>query len=162
MTFIISEKPASKPHTWKEITGSGYAALHDPIGDYLYGMDICVDQEFRGKKVGERLYNERKKLCQQLGLQGIIFGARLPGYGKRKRTIALQKLILKMWSAKRVKDPTLSFQMRNGFIPINVIPNYLPSDVESLGYAILMKWQNPLIDKSGVAAWVSWKMWMIM
>jgi predicted amidohydrolase/GNAT superfamily N-acetyltransferase len=151
MTFIISEKLATKSHTWKEITGSGFAALHDPIGDYLYGMDICVDPEFRGKKVGERLYNERKKLCQQLGLQGIIFGARLPGYSKKKKGLETPEDYLNEVKAKRIKDPTLSFQMRNGFVPLSVIPNYLPSDVESLGYAVLMKWQNPLIDKSGSA-----------
>lgn len=147
MTFIISEKLAAVPHTWKEITGSGMASRHDPLGDYLYGMEICVDPGFRGKKIGERLYNERKKLCQNLGLAGIIFGARIPGYTKRKKVYKTPEEYLEAVNARQVKDPTVSFQMKNGFVPMFVIPNYLPSDVESLGYAVLMKWQNPLIDK---------------
>lgn len=151
MTFIISKELAMKPHTWKEITGSGFASRHDPLGDYLYGMDICVDIDFRGKKIGERLYNERKKLCEKLGLSGIIFGARIPGFSKKKKNFETPEEYLAAINSKKVKDPTVSFQMRNGFVPISVIPDYLPSDTESLGYAVLMRWHNPLIDKTGVA-----------
>src|SRR5690606_23919564 len=49
-------------------------------------------------------------------------------------------------TSKKIKDPTVSFQIKNGFEPIMVLNNYLPSDNESLGYAILMRWENPLID----------------
>jgi ribosomal protein S18 acetylase RimI-like enzyme len=80
ITFITTEAEALKPHTWKDITGSGFASRHDPTGNVLYGMDICVDPEYRGKKIGERLYNERRKLCQEFRLNGIVFGARIPGY----------------------------------------------------------------------------------
>jgi predicted amidohydrolase/ribosomal protein S18 acetylase RimI-like enzyme len=149
MTFIISEKAAITPHTWKEITGSGFASRHDPLGEYLYGMDVCVSPEFRGKKIGERLYNERRKLCQALGLKGIIFGARIPGFGKKKKMFSAPEEYLEAVKSKRIKDPTISFQMRNGFQPVNVLPNYLPSDTESLGYAVLMRWFNPLIEKEG-------------
>lgn len=37
--------------------------------------------------------------------------------------------------------------MRNGFKPIKILKGYLPSDHESCGYGILMKWDNPLMDK---------------
>jgi len=66
ISFIIKEVEAMRPHTWKEITGSAFASRHDPLGDFLCGMDICVDPEFRGKKIGERLNNERRKLSQSL------------------------------------------------------------------------------------------------
>ncbi len=44
-TFIIDEATALAPHTWGEITGGGYGSRHDPDGDWLYGMDVCVDPE---------------------------------------------------------------------------------------------------------------------
>ena len=66
-----------------EITGNGYASRHDPDGDWLYGMEVCVDPEFRGYRLGQRLYNERKKLCQALGLKGIVFAGRLPTLARR-------------------------------------------------------------------------------
>jgi len=149
ITFIITEAEAMKPHTWKEITGSSFASRHDPLGDFLYGMDICVDPAFRGKKIGERLYNERRKLCQSLKLKGILFGARIPGFAKRRKLYPTPEKYLEAVTTKKIKDPTVSFQIKNGFEPIMVLNNYLPSDNESMGYAILMRWENPLNDSKG-------------
>ena len=75
--FRIAGEVALKPHTWESITGSGYASRHDPAGEWLYGMEVCVDPDYRGYRIGQRLYKERKKLCQSLGLQGIVFAGRL-------------------------------------------------------------------------------------
>ena len=149
MSFIISEKLAMNPHTWDEISGSGFASRHDPLGNCLYGMDICVDPDFRGMKIGERLYNERQKICQQLELKAIIFAGRIPGYRKKMKQYPDPTEYLEAVRSKRVKDPTIHFQMKNGFVPVGVMPNYLPSDTESLGNAVLMRWDNPLIDKEG-------------
>jgi len=55
-TFRISGNRALKPHDWTEITGGGYASRHDPHGDYLYGMEVCVDPDYRGYRIGQRLY----------------------------------------------------------------------------------------------------------
>ena len=149
ITFVISEVVAMTPHTWKEISGSGFASRHDPLGDFLYGMDICVDPDFRGKKIGERLYNERRKLCQKLKLKGILFGARIPGYSKKKKAYPSPEIYLEAVRSKIIKDPTVSFQMNNGFDPVMVMKDYLPSDVESVGCAVLMRWENPMIDPQG-------------
>lgn len=42
-----------------------------------------------------------------------------------------------------LKGPTLSFQLREGFRVLEVIPDYLRHDPESLGYAALIEWLNP-------------------
>jgi len=65
-TFRISEELALKQHNWTEITGNGYASRHDPEGEWLYGMEVAVDPDYRGYRLGQRLYNERKRLCQSL------------------------------------------------------------------------------------------------
>ena len=75
-TFRIDEKTAFKPHTWTEITGGGYASRHDPHGDWLYGMEVCVDPTHRRLRIGQRLYNARQQLCESLELKGIVFGGR--------------------------------------------------------------------------------------
>ncbi len=149
ITFIISEAEAMRPHTWKEITGSSFASRHDPLGDFLYGMDICVDPDYRGKKIGERIYNERRRLCENFGLKGILFGARIPGFAKKKKTYPTPELYLEAVKSKTIKDPTVSFQMNNGFQPVSILKDYLPSDQDSQGYAVLMRWENPLIDPQG-------------
>jgi predicted amidohydrolase/ribosomal protein S18 acetylase RimI-like enzyme len=145
-TFRIREKIALRQHSWVEITGNGYASRHDPMGDWLYGMEVCVDPDYRGYRLGNRLYNERKKLCISLGLKGIVFGGRLPSLAKRLKRVGSIENYLQQVESKQKRDPVLSFQLHNGFEIIGVLPNYLPEDRESLGYAVHLVWRNPKVE----------------
>jgi predicted amidohydrolase len=46
---------------------------------------------------------------------------------------------------KERRDPVLTFQLRNGFEVVGVLPGYLPRDHESLGYAVHLVWRNPQV-----------------
>ncbi|KAA5604822.1 GNAT family N-acetyltransferase [Roseospira marina] len=142
-TFRIAEALAFAPHTWMEITGGGLAARHDPDGDWLYGMEVFVDPDYRGYRIGQRLYTRRRALCQRLGLKGIVFGGRLPGLHRRIKKVGSAEAYVEAVRTRKMRDPVLSFQMRNGFEPIGVLADYLPSDRESLGYAAHLVWRNP-------------------
>ncbi len=142
-TFIIDEATAFAPHSWMEITGSGYGSRHDPDGDWLYGMDVCVDPAFRRLRIGQRLYDARRRLCEQMELKGIVFGGRLPGYAKRRKTFETPQAYLDAIQARKVHDQVASFQLRAGFEPMGVLENYLSSDKQSLGFAAKMVWRNP-------------------
>lgn len=142
-TFRISGKIALAPHTWKEITGGGFASRHDPNGDYLYGLEVCVDPDLRGKKIGQRFYTERKKLCQYLRLKGIVFAGRIPGLGKKINTVKTPENYVKMVQEKKLRDPVLNFQQKNGFEIIGILKNYMESDRDSLGFAVHQVWRNP-------------------
>ncbi|MDX1823193.1 MAG: bifunctional GNAT family N-acetyltransferase/carbon-nitrogen hydrolase family protein [Thiohalomonadales bacterium] len=147
-TFRISEEIGLKPHSWTEITGNGYASRHDPNGDWLYGMEVCVDPDYRGYRLGQRLYNERKKLCQSLGLKGIVFAGRLPTLSKRIKKYGSVEQYIEAIKAKQARDPVLSFQLHNGFEVIGIIPEYLNADHDSLGYGIHLIWRNPKVPAS--------------
>ncbi len=143
-TFITDEKTATTPHTWKEITSGGYASRHDPDGDMLYGMEVSVDPNKRGLRIGQRLYNMRKKLCVSLKLKGIVFGGRIPGFAKHvKKGLSAQEYIDNVIS-KQIRDNVLGFQIRNGFESIGLLKDYMPEDTESQGYATHMIWRNAL------------------
>jgi predicted amidohydrolase/GNAT superfamily N-acetyltransferase len=144
-TFIIDEKTALKPHTWAEITGNGYASRHDPDGQWLYGMEVCVDPDYRGYRLGQRLYNERKKLCQSLGLKGIVFAGRLPTLHKRIKRFGSVENYVEQVKAKQQRDPVLSFQLHNGFEVMGILKDYLTADHQSLGYGIHLVWKNPKV-----------------
>ncbi len=150
-TFIISGEIALRPHNWKEITGGGYASRHDPEGDYLYGMEVFVDPSLRGLRIGQRLYDERKKLCRYLRLKGIVFAGRIPGLARRARRAGGARQYVDMVRERKLRDPVLSFQLRNGFEILGVIPDYLPSDRESLGYGVHMIWRNPEVSDESFA-----------
>lgn len=42
-------------------------------------------------------------------------------------------------------DPTLSFQLQEGFHVLAVVPHYLSDGPESLGYAAVIEWLNPQV-----------------
>jgi predicted amidohydrolase/predicted N-acetyltransferase YhbS len=142
-TFRIDESLAMAPHTWREITGGGFASRHDPKGNWLYGMEVCVDPEFRGVRIGRRLYDCRKRLCEALDLRGIVFVGRLPGLARKLRQFGSVEDYIDAVVDERARDATLSFQLRNGFEPAGVLPGYLPSDEASLGHGVRLVWRNP-------------------
>ncbi len=150
-TFRISGRIAMEPHSWDEITGEGYASRHDPKGELLYGMELFVDPEYRGLRIGQRLYNERKKLCQYLRLSGIVFGGRMPGLARRMKEVKSAEQYLELVQQKKLRDMVLTFQLRNGFEVIGLLKNYVPSDSDSLGYAAHLLWRNPQISATSNA-----------
>jgi len=147
-TFIIGGDAALAPHSWNQITGDGLAARHDPEGEYLYGMGICVDSRYRRLRIGQRLYNVRRRLCEEWALKGIVFGGRMPGLARRKQQYRSAEDYLKAVLDRRVRDSVIQFHQSQGFEPIGVIRNYDPDDHESLGYAVHMLWRNPLAEEA--------------
>ena len=142
-TFRIGEAAAFAPHDWYQITGGGFGSRHDPEGDWLYGMEVFVDPEHRGLRIGQRLYNARKGLCERLQLKGIVFGGRMPGLARRWRKVGSAEAYVEQVRLGQLRDPVLSFQMRNGFEIEGLLPDYWPDDRESRGHAALLAWRNP-------------------
>ncbi|PWE16398.1 carbon-nitrogen hydrolase [Marinicauda salina] len=142
-TFIIDEATAFAPHSWAEITGGGYAARHDEEGDWLYGMEVAVDPNRRRLRIGQRLYDARKALCQEWGLKGVVFGGRIPGFRRKRKTYPTPETYLAAVQDREVRDPVANFQLRMGFEPAGILRNYYPEDVDSAGHAALMVWRNP-------------------
>jgi effector-binding domain-containing protein len=48
---------------------------------------MFINPKYRGLRLGRRLYDVRKELCEQLNLKSIIFAGRIPSYGKYKDEI---------------------------------------------------------------------------
>jgi len=151
-TFRISERLAMAPHTWSQITGGGYAARHDPNGEWLYGMEVCVDPQYRRLRIGQRLYEARRAYVESHELKGIVFGGRLPGYARRRKQFPDPEEYLRAVIERKMRDPVASFHLRAGFEPLGVLKNYLASDKQSAGYASHMVWRNPYVDQEASAA----------
>jgi len=143
-TLIVPHALAFAPHTWAEITGDGYASRHDAGGDILYGMEVCVDPDYRRLRIGHRFYRKRQELCQYFELKGIVFGGRMPGYARRARDYPDPRAYLDAVIDRKLRDPVISFQISQGFEARDILPDYLPGDRESGGNAVLMYWPNPL------------------
>nr|WP_312164072.1 bifunctional GNAT family N-acetyltransferase/carbon-nitrogen hydrolase family protein [Brevundimonas diminuta] len=152
-SFRIDEASAMGPHSWDQITGGGYAARHDPAGAWLYGMEVCVDPARRRLRIGQRLYDARRDLCEAQNLKGIVFGGRMPGLSRRRAAYPDPNAYVEAVRDRKVKDPIMAFHQRSGFEPAGVLLNYLPSDKASLGHAARWVWRNPYyVEATGKGA----------
>lgn len=147
LSLIVTEDFAFKTRTYKGITGNFTFSTHNPKGDVIYGIDVFINPKYRGLRLGRRLYDVRKELCEQLNLKSIIFAGRIPNYGKYKDEIT-PKVYIEKVKKKEIYDPVLSFQLSNNFHEIRVMKNYLEGDVESQEYAVLLEWNNIYYDDS--------------
>jgi predicted amidohydrolase/predicted N-acetyltransferase YhbS len=143
-TLIVTSRQAFNPHSWNEITGDGYGRVPPDNGDILYGMEVCVDPEFRRLRIGERFYRRRRELCDEFELKGIVIVGRMPGYSRKRRQYADPQAYLDAVVDKQVRDQVINFQLTQGFEPRGVLRGYLPEDRQSGGNGVLMFWPNPL------------------
>lgn len=141
LSIIVDYDLFEDQHTYKEITGNYTFSTHNPNGDVLYGIEIFIHPDYRGLRMGRRLYDARKELCEQLNLKSIVFGGRIPNYHEYARTLSPKEYIYKV-KMKEIYDPVLSFQLANDFHVMKVLKGYMPEDVESREYATLLEWDN--------------------
>lgn len=140
-SLIVEYDPALEWHNWRAVSDDGYIRNHKPKGDTLYGIEIMVDPEYRGMKLSRRLYDARKELCRQYNLARIIIAGRIPGYRQNAEHMSARQYIDQVVE-KAKYDPVLTAQLSNGFAVQGLIANYLPSDLDSCGYATFLEWRN--------------------
>lgn len=146
-SLIVNWDDYDSKDSWKDFTDAGTFKNHDPEnGKTLYGAEIMVDPDLRGKGLGKMLYSKRRELCQNLGLLRIRAGARLRGFGTYKDEFSPEEYVKRVVQ-KKLFDPTLSFQLKQGFVALDVVKGYLGLDPESLGYAAVIEWLNLEVAK---------------
>lgn len=146
LSIIVDYNLFDDKHTYKEITGNYTFSTHTSEGDMLYGIDVFIKPEYRGLRLGRRLYDYRKELCERLNLKGVAFGGRIPNYHKYADELTPKAYIEKV-RRKEVHDPVLNFQISNDFHPSKILKNYLEGDSASQDYAVLLEWNNIYYEK---------------
>ncbi|MEZ6192965.1 MAG: GNAT family N-acetyltransferase [Phycisphaerales bacterium] len=127
--------------SWHDFTDGGMFTNHDTEGRTLYGADVMVHPHHQGRGIGKIIYKARRDLTRCLGLRRIRAGARLRNYGKYKDQMTPEDYVLKIISGE-MGDPTLSFQVKQGFRILGVVRDYLRNDPESCGHAAVIEWVN--------------------
>jgi phosphoenolpyruvate carboxylase len=142
-SLIILWEDYSPQDNWADFTSGGFFHNHNPQkGKTLYGAEVMVDPELRGLGIGKMLYKGRQEIVRKYNLKRIRAGARLRGYSKFEDKLTPDEYAVQVVE-KKLFDPTLSFQLNQGFVVIDVAKNYLFNDPESLGYAAVIEWLNP-------------------
>ena len=132
---------------WRDFTSRGMFTNHDPAGGHtLYAAEIMVLPSLQGKGIGKKLYAARRKLVERLKLLRIRAGGRLRGYHRFSEHMSPEEYVLRVVHGE-LSDPTLSFQLKQGYRVLAVTHGYLQNDPESLGYAAVIEWLNPKVAK---------------
>lgn len=140
-SLIIDWDDYVESANWDAITSHGTFDTHNPFGKTLYGADMLVDPDYRRLKIGTMFYDARKKMIKERGLKRLLTGGRIPGYAQVSHQMTPKEYVIEVIKGKR-KDPALSFQLKNGFVVLEIIADYL-IDTESRGFATLLEWLNP-------------------
>ncbi len=139
-TFRADEALVFAPHTYRGITGHNRFTQHSPIGAWLYGADMSVHPEYRGRGVARQLYATRKQLVRSLGMRGIAAGGALPGYHAHCAHLSVDTYIAEV-VAGRLVDPTLTAQLRSGFSVHAVLWDYVDGGELVHDDATLLVWE---------------------
>jgi GNAT superfamily N-acetyltransferase len=140
-TFRCRSDQVFVPHRFPDIIASGFFTNHDPEGEWLYGADMSVHPDYRGKRISSRLYDARKDLIRRLGMRGMVAGGMLPGYNSYSSEINVEEYVERVTRGELV-DPTLTPQLRSGFVVHSILHDYI-DDASITPHATLIVWQNP-------------------
>ncbi|ERS91777.1 bifunctional GNAT family N-acetyltransferase/carbon-nitrogen hydrolase family protein [Halomonas sp. PBN3] len=145
LTVRVDYDEFTNPHKYDDLIGKREVILDDPEGDAMYGLDVLIHPDYRGYRLGRRLYDARKELCRSLNLRAILAGGRIPQYHQHAEALTPTQYIDQV-ARKEIHDPILSFQLANDFQVKRLLRDYLPEDERSQGYATLLEWNNFLYE----------------
>ena len=123
-------------HRFPEFLGGLSLTAHDPEGEWLYGADLGVHPDWRRRGIARALYAARQSTAVRLGLRGQLTVGMLNGYGAVADRMTAEEYYEQL-VAGEVQDPTVSAQMRIGFRPGGLIPDYV-QDPRCRGYGVLL------------------------
>lgn len=127
-------------HNFFETTSEGWFSRHDPSAPYYHGATMTVHPAYRGLGVARLFYDARKTMCRELGLAGQVICGMLPGFAQFKHAMSAEDYV-RYVVAGLLYDPTLTVQLRNGFVFQKLIKDYF-IDPPSDGWAALLIWPN--------------------
>lgn len=145
LTVRVTYDRFSNPHQYDDLLGKRDTILNESEGDALYGLDVLIHPDYRGYRLGRRLYDARKELCIQLNLKAILAGGRIVNYHRYADEITASQYLERV-RRREIYDPILTFQLANDFTVRRLLHKYLPEDKQSRGYATLLEWSNFLYE----------------
>ena len=136
------EHPFIEP--WKVTISGGWLRRHTPDADWMYGVESCVHPDFRGSGIGGRLMEARFAVAKALNVRGMVAGGTLMDYCLEAERASPEEYLQGVIDGRFI-DGNVTKQIRKGFQPIALIPNYV-HDPCSLGWGAVIVWRNPDYD----------------
>ena len=107
-----------------------------------YGADVGTHPEYRRRGIARGLYAARHDTVRRLGLKGQVTVGMPSGFGAVKDRMSADAYFEGLKTGA-VRDPTISAQMKVGFEPVRLLPNYLDDPVcDNYGVLIVLSAQK--------------------
>lgn len=145
-SIIVQLDDAADYYTYSEITGAGTFTTHNPSGDTLYGADIGVHPDYRGRNIASKLYEARKKLLKRYNLRRMVAHGRIPGFRAQHGRMSAEQYVNKV-VAGELRDYALNTHLRAGYQVRRVLMEF-GSDQASMDYATWLELLNPDYDEN--------------
>ena len=140
-SLIVQLDDERTTYRYPEITGAGTFSTHTPSGDTLYGADMAIHPDYRGRGLSRLLYARRYRLLKRYNLRRMVAYGRLPGYSQHAGKLAPQEYVAKV-QAGELKDPALNAHLRAGYQVKRVLLDLVWDD-SSLNYCTYLEMPNP-------------------
>jgi GNAT superfamily N-acetyltransferase len=127
---------AHPDHTFAEMIAGGWLTSHQPAGRWLYGADVGTHPDYRGRGIARALYAARHDTVHRLGLAGQVTVGMPSGYGAVAAAMRAEDYYAELVAGTR-RDPTISMQMKIGFLPRGLIAGYIDDPV-CAGYGVVL------------------------
>lgn len=126
--------------SWWELIGKGWLTTHAPHGEWLYGVEYgasCLSRQGHRQAVDQRPPRNHAppQFARLSGGQDAIIS-----YHTVADTVPVKDYVADVIAGRRF-DNNLSKQIKMGFKPMHIIPNYLP-DADCAGYGVEMMIEN--------------------
>ena len=119
-SLIVQLDDENRLYTYNELTGSGTFSTHRPGGDTLYGADIGVVPDFRGRGVAAKLYVFRKRILARYNLRRLVAYGRIPGFREHMGQMTAQEYVDAVVRGD-LKDPALGAHLKAGYVVKRVL-----------------------------------------
>lgn len=138
-TMRTSRPPTAPPLSWARMSGGPSLPNHEPKGAWLYGLEMAVDPDAQGRGIGSALYRRRQALVRELRVEGLYAGGLLKGYARHRDRMSVREYADRVRRGDLV-DPTVTMQMRRGFVALAFIADYDVDEPSGDG-ALLIVWR---------------------
>lgn len=125
-------------HTFSETVAGGWLTNHDPEGEWLYGIDVSVHPDYRGRGIAKSFYSIRQEIAKQLGCKGQLTVGMLNGYIQYAKQMDIDTYYQKVLNHE-IFDPTVSVQEKIGFQIVGLMKDYLNDPTCGNAGAIIVK-----------------------